>query len=220
MHKTFRVFLLIAVLSSCAPARFVKPLKEKERAVNVSLGGPLIEYSSAVIPMPLLSAVYGYGIDSTLTGFGGINITSAIYGNIQVELGATKKLLSQKGYFPALSVTPVANIIYRNKDAKKFYPQLDVHAYWELNNQRSLLYAGISNWFELAGKKAHDKEQQNHWLLTPQVGYTFVRQKWDFTLEAKVIAPHLDYESNAVEYVSPLGKNGAFGIYFGYTRKF
>lgn len=220
MLKRLVVSLLVATLASCAPNRFVKPLDKGQQAAGLSLGGPLIKYGSATIPMPLLSATYGYGFDSTLTGFGGLNITSAFYGNVQLDLGVTKKLLSQKGYIPAVSITPVANIIYRNKDAKKFYPQLDINAYWELNHNRNLLYAGVSNWFELSGKKAYDKEQPNHWLFTPQVGHVFMRRKWDITIEAKVIAPHISYQSNVAEYQSPLGKNGAFGIYFGYTRKF
>lgn len=220
MHKLLLISLLVAGLASCAPARFVKPLDDGQHAAALSLGGPLIQYGDATIPMPLVSAAYGYGFDSTLTGFGGVHITSALYGNVQLDLGVTKKLLSQKGAIPAVSVTPVANIIYRNKDAKKFYPQLDVNAYWEVNQKRNLIYAGLSNWFELAGQKAHDREQEHHWLFTPQVGHQFVRPRWDLTIEAKVVAPHISYESNVVEYQSPLGKKGAFGIFLGYTRKF
>ena len=172
------------------------------------------------IPMPLLTAAYGYGVDSTLTAFGGVNITSAIYGNVQVDLGVTKQILMQKGFLPAISITPVANLIYRNKEAKKFYPQLDLNAFWEFNNHRNYAYAGISNWFELAGTKAHDQDQEQHWLWSPQVGQTFTRKKWDLTIEAKVIAPHIYYQSNVVDYKSPFGNNGAFGVYIGYTRKF
>jgi hypothetical protein len=221
MLKTLPFYLIcFVVMGSCAPSRFVKPLQKDQQAVSVALGGSLFEYGGLVIPMPFLSAAYGYGIDSTLTGFAALNVTSAVYGNLQLELGATKQVLKQSGYAPALSVTPVANIIYRNKDAKKFYPQLDINAFWEFNGQRNLLYAGVSNWFELGGKKAHEQKQTDHWLISPQIGQTFIRQKWDFTIEAKIMAPGIAYESNVVEYKSPLGKRGAFGIYFGYTRKF
>ena len=220
MLKYLLPLLAISTLFSCAPTRFVKPLADGGHAVNVAVGGPLFEFGKLVIPMPLLSAAYGYGVDSTLTAFGGVNITSGVYGNAQIDLGVTKQLFKQSGAVPAVSITPVANFIYRNKDAKKFYPQLDVHAFWEFNQRRNFLYAGISNWFELSGKKAHDQEQTNHWLVTPQIGQTFVREKWDFTIEAKFLAPNISYESNVVDYKSPLGKRGAFGIYFGYTRKF
>lgn len=220
MRKIVLYLLLLSTVLSCAPVRFVKPLEKNQSAISVSLGGPLIDFSNLTIPMPLLSAAYGYGIDSTLTGFAGVNITSAAYGNAQLDLGITKQLLQQNGYRPAISITPVANLIYRNKDANKFYPQVDISAFWEYNNKRDLVYAGLSNWFELASSKSYNQDQTHHWLVTPLVGQTFIRKKWDFTIEAKVLASNLYHKSSVVDYKSPFGNNGAFGIYFGYTRKF
>jgi hypothetical protein len=210
---------LVYFLCSCSPTRFVKPLNPKQQAVNLSVGGPVIDYSDLPIPMPFITATYGYGIDSSLTAFGSVNITSAIFGNAQVELGATKRLFKQHKSIPGISINPVANIIYRNKDAFKFYPQLDVNAYWDYNKGRNFLYVGISNWFELKNKRAFGEEQPNHWLITPAIGETFVRRKWNYTIEAKVITPNVSNRS-VVEYKSPFGDHGAFGIYFSITRKF
>ncbi len=121
MNKKLLLPLFICFMYSCAPSRFVKPLDAKQKAINVSLGGPIIEYSDLPIPMPFLTATYGYGIDSSLTAFGGVNITSAFYGNAQVELGVTKRLLKQNKSIPGISINPVANIIYRNKDAFRIF---------------------------------------------------------------------------------------------------
>jgi hypothetical protein len=210
---------LLFLTSSCAPSRFVKPLAKKQQAVSVALGGPLIGYNSLTIPTPFITATYGYGIDSTLTGFGAVNITSAIYGNLQLELGMTKKLLSQKGYIPALSISPALNVIYR-KDATRIYPQVDINGYLELGKGRNLVYLGISNWFDLVSKRSTGEAQPYHWFFSPQLGYSLIRRRWDLSLEAKVLAPNISYESSAVEYKSPFGKHGAFGIYLAYTRKF
>jgi hypothetical protein len=220
MHKKYLLpFAVVLLLSSCAPSRFVKPLAKREQAVNLSLGGPLIVYNSLTIPTPFLTGAYGYGIDSTLTGFAALNITSAIYGNLQLELGFTKKLLKQKGYQPAISVSPVLNVIYR-KDAFRLYPQIDINGYLELNKGRNLFYLGVSNWFDLAARRATGESQPYHWFFSPQIGHTLQRRRWDLTLEAKVLAPNIAYESSAVEYKSPFGKHGAFGVYLSYTRKF
>lgn len=218
--RNITILLFIGSLYACAPTRFVKPLDKKQQAVNLSLGGPLIDYSSLIIPMPFLTATYGYGIDSTLTGFGSLNITSAVYGNLQMEIGATKRLLPQQGYFPAISINPVANIIYRNKDASGLYPELDINAYWDHNKGRNFFYIGVSNWFELKQKRAFGEKQQNHWLITPMIGETFVRRKWNYTVEAKIITPHLINNRSPVEYKTPLGTHGALGIYFSLSRKF
>src|SRR5690242_7345983 len=110
------LFFAALYLPSCAPSRFVKPLAKGEQAINLAAGGPVVTYSDIPVPVPLVSATYGYGIDSSLTVFGALNITSAFYGNAQVEAGVVKRIVQQKHGWPGVSITPVANFIYRNKD--------------------------------------------------------------------------------------------------------
>lgn len=213
----FGVFL---VFIGCSPVKYVKPLKNKQHAASISMGGPLIGYGSATIPMPFLTANYGYGIDSSLTGFGAINITSAMFGNIQTELGITKQFIYQKKHIPSVSVTPVVNVIYRNKDAAKVYPQLAINSFWEYGNKTKMLYVSIDNWFELSSKKAFDIEQKNKWIFMPTLGHSFIGKKGNINFEMKVIAPNLSNQKLVVDYKTPLGNNGAFGVYIGYTYKF
>ena len=205
---------------SCAPSRFVKPLAKKQQAVNLSLGGALIRYSSLTIPMPFVTAAYGYGLDSTLTAFGSLNVTSLVYGNAQFELGLTKQLLQQNRAWPGVSINPVANIIYRNKDASKVYPELDINAFWDYNHKRNFFYVGVSNWFEFSSRRAYDQQQNHRWLFTPMIGETFVRKKWNYNIELKVIAPNIANNTSTVDYKTPFATHGAFGIYIGCTRKF
>jgi hypothetical protein len=220
MHKNVLILIFLITITSCAPSRFVKPLDKKQSAANISLGGPLIKYGSATIPIPFLTADYGYGIDSTLTAFASFNITSALYGNFQMEIGATKQLIYQKKYFPALSTTIQINPIFRNKDAFKIYPQIDLNLFWEYGKRKNYFYLGASNWFELSKKRTLGESQQNHWMFSPVLGHSFNGKKWNVNIEAKVIALNLSNEKIVVDYVTPLKTRGAFGIYLGYTRKF
>lgn len=212
--------LLFFIIYSCSPIKYIKPLEKGDHAATISMGGPLIKYGAATMPIPFLTANYGYGIDSSLTGFTSLNITSALFGNFQMELGASKQLLKQNNYFPALSFSPVANIIYRNKDAFKFYPQLAINTFWEYGKHKNLVYIGFDNWFELALKRAHGVQQPNHWIFMPSIGHTFTGNKWNFNVEAKLIAPNLSNEKLVVDYQTPLKNNGAMGIFVGYTREF
>ncbi len=212
--------ILIINSYSCSPARFVKPLNKNQQSANISLGGPLITYGNSVIPVPFLTANYGYGIDSSLTGFGSVNITSALFANLQMELGAAKQLCRQHTYLPALTITPALNIIYRNKDAHKLYPQLTVNAFWEYGKRKNFFYIGIDNWFELSQKRAFDIIQPNHWIFMPEAGHNFTLKKWNFIIETKVIAPNLSNQNLVVDYQTPFKSHGALGVYFGLTRKF
>lgn len=220
MQRIVLAGLFITAIVSCAPTRFVKPLAKNQQAVNLSLGGQLISYSNLTIPMPFLTATYGYGFDSTLTGFGGVNITSLLYGNIQLELGVTKQILKQQGVVPGISINPVANIVYRNKNASKFYPQVDINAFWDYNSQKDFFYVGLSNWFELSGKRVYGQQQQHNWFIAPMLGQTFVRKKWNYNIELKMLAPNLKNNTSTVDYKTPFGTHGALGVYIGCTRKF
>jgi hypothetical protein len=137
-----------------------------------------------------------------------------------MELGATKQILKQKNYFPAVSFTPNINFIYKNKDAHKLYPQLAINAFWEYGKRKNFVYVGIDNWFELASKRQYDLQQKNHWIFMPMIGHSFAGKKWNFNIEAKIIAPNISNEKLVVDYVTPLNKKGAFGVYIGLTRKF
>lgn len=220
MQRIFHFFLFSALLCSCSPVRFVKPLAKKEQAANISFGGPLISLGGKTIPIPFLAANYGYGIDSTLTGFASFNITSALYGNFQLELGATKQWIKQHKYLPAIGTTLQFNIIYRDKLTHKIYPQMDLHALWEYGKRKNYFYIGVSNWFELSKTRTLGEPQENHLIFMPLLGHDFRGKKWDVNLETKIIAPNLSNEKIVVDYQTPFGTHGAFGIYLGYTQRF
>jgi len=217
----FIIFLgVLLVFESCAPSRFIKPLDEGESAVNLTLGGPMIEYGDASIPIPFVTATYGYGIDSSLTAFSSFNITSALYGNFQMEFGVVKQLAKQNRYWPAISISPVINIIYRDLSNYKIHPQFNVIGFWEYGKRDNFFYLGIDNWFELSNTRAFDLEQSNHWFLSPLIGHVLNGNQWTFNFEIKLIAPYLSNEKIVVDYISPVKNKGALGIYFGITRKF
>jgi hypothetical protein len=56
-------------------------------------------------------------------------------------------------------------------------------------------------------------------IFSPQLGHVFERGKWNYTLEVKFLAPYLSNQNIVVDYVSPFGKRGAMGAYFGLNYK-
>lgn len=220
-YTTYFLFLSI-ILSSCTSSRFVEPLKKGEKVLALDVGGPTIGFGGAVIPIPLSSVVYGHGIDSNLTVFGSLHITSLLFGNLQTDIGATYRFYkSNNDFIPSFSTSLNGNAIYDMNDSKfKFWPQLDINAYWNFGKRKHYAYLGIQNWWELAEVRSQDRSQLDRWLVNPQLGVVFKSNKWFYSIETKFLAPSHNNEYAFVPYFSLLGAQGAQGIYLGVGYKF
>ncbi|MBI3133810.1 MAG: hypothetical protein HYZ14_03960 [Bacteroidetes bacterium] len=218
--KRIRLLIpLLAFVFGCAQSRFVEPLDKGQLSVGGNFGGPLIEYPPAVIPIPFLDAEVGYGLDSNLTVHGGLNLTSMAFGNFHMDAGVTYKFLNQRKYIPNLSVSPSFNLVYDVYDkVGKFWPVLDVNAYWNYGERRNYFYAGFNNYFELSKTMANDQPQAHHWLFSPQIGHILKgkKQYFQFTTEVKLLGINLDSKYSFIPYSGITGNMGATGIYLGF----
>lgn len=205
---------------SCTPSRLVRPLEKGQKAINAHLGGPLIGFSGKTIPIPFTSVMYAQGLTNKTSVFGSIHTTSLLFGVFQTDIGACYQLYYHDRLRTGLSVTPALDMAF-DKWEKKFkcWPQLDINAYWDIKPKKSFLYLGVDNWFEMARYKAHDQLQKNHWLFNPQLGFTYVRKKWNYNIEAKYLVPNIKNTPNVVDYRGING-HGAIGIYLSFTRQF
>lgn len=221
--KNIRVILFAIAtltLASCAPSRLVKPLAKGEKAVGANLGGPLIGFAGAVIPMPLTSVYGGYGLTDRTTVFGSFHTTSAAFGVFQTDVGVTYSIWTRDSLGSGLSVSPALNIAVNRSDFK-LWPAIDLNYYQSFGKKHSYWYAGVSNWFELSSHKAHDEIQEDHWLLSPQAGIVFSKQnKWMHQVEMKALGINRSNKDIVVDYKTPFGNRGALGVYYSVIRKF
>lgn len=219
--KKFLVFFIGIWAFSCAPSRFVEPLEKGQHAVALDLGGPLIEFGGLIIPTPMSSISYGYGLDSTKTLYGGLHTTSLLFGNLHLDAGATFKLLNQTGIQPNLSVSPAITFISRpGADATNFWPRLDVNAYWNYGKRNNYFYAGATNWFEPQANRAHGEATLKRFLFNPQIGHAAKFGTWQLQTELKFLAPGEDNSFVFVPYRSVFGNNGATGLYLNLIKTF
>jgi hypothetical protein len=220
---------IAATMLSCGPSRFIKPLEHKQHALSASLGGALMDVPGiATIPMPNTSLGYGYGAIPEMTVFGNWYTTAAVFGDIQLDAGCSYRVW--KNDKMGVTVSPSVNFMMDVFEMNaRLWPQLDANYYfdyWSKTNEGKIgkkktnfFYAGFSNWFELQSTRAHDLEQPNRLFFNPQVGHTFQRGKWDFTLEVKFLTPYVSNKNIVVDYYSPFGNMGGMGTYFGLTYK-
>lgn len=220
MKKSVYYLALLALLTlwGCAPSRYVEPLEKDEVSIGGHFGGPVITFGGP-IPLPLTSVDVGYGLDSNITIFGGLHTTAIFFGNLQLDAGATYQFLEQRDYIPNLSVSPSFNFIYNFEgQSARFWPILDLNAYWNYGQNRNYFYAGCNNYFELSSVMANDQPQAYNWLFNPQIGHVFkgATGKWQLSTELKLLAPYIDNSTAFVPYASLTGSRGAAGLYISY----
>lgn len=221
MYYLLVVIGMLTLLHSCGVSRYVEPLAKKEHAISVGLGGPMIKFGGAPIPIPLTSVGYGYGIDSNLTVFGGFHFTSALFTNFQVDAGIVYRPWNWKNpYIPKISFSPVLNFMYDMDDYKaKLWPQFDLNLYWNFSKRKHYVYVGMSNWFEISKFRSDNRPTLRNWIPIPQVGLTFKERSREYSIEMKLIAPGYDNRYAFISYASATGKTGATGVYFNFVQK-
>jgi hypothetical protein len=222
MRHIIPIFAAVFTLFSCAPTRYYKPLDSGEHSVHASFGGPIIQVPGiATIPIPFTSVGYGYGLKDNLTVYGSWQTTSALFGVIHTDIGATMNIWQNESM--GLSVSPGFNFLIDAFEWKpSLYPQLDINYYWTYGRKCEQgksqdFYFGFDNWFDLRSKLAHDVPNTNRIIWNTHVGHSFNRNLWSYQLELKLLAPYLN-NNVVVDYVSPLGDRGAIGFYFGVKR--
>jgi len=206
---------------ACAPTRYVRTLDEKQNAIGLSLGGPVIEFSGSKIPMPISTLSYGYGLKDNLTLFGSIHPTSLAFHNLQTDFGALYKFREQSGYIPYVSGTLAGNLVIDlNDPVVRFWPEADVNFSWTYGKGNNFFYTGCSNWFELRKTRSSDQPQIGRWLFNPHVGHTFKHKSMQYNLELKLLAPFRSNQNVFIPWKSLTGSTGATGIYFSIIKTF
>ena len=143
---------------------------------------------------------------------------------VQTELGVTRSILqpdSNRYFSPGLSVSPVANMMLDTWEGNhRLYPQVDLNAYWTFGKHESFAYLGLSQWFEFTGKRAHEEPQETNWPWSPPAGVNYSREKMQYGLEVKYLAPTHSNQYVVVDYFKPFGNKGATGVYLTFMRRF
>lgn len=219
--RTYILLLLIVGIASCAPSRFIEPLDEGEWSVGANMGGPVIDFAGAPIPVPITAIEVGYGLDSTKTIHGGLHTTAMLFGNFQIDAGFTYQFLHQKKYVPNVSGCVGFNTIYDFDDKSgKFWPTLDLNAFWNYGQRRNYFYVGFNNYFDFTSTLESGQEQTNNIVFSPQLGHVLKgnNRSWELTTEIKILAPYRRNDYAFVPYKSITGNFGALGFYIGFRK--
>lgn len=215
------VIIFTISFMSCNTTRIVKPLKTKEFTVGLDFGGPLIDFSSLVIPVPFSSATVGYGIDTSMTVFGSFQITSAVFGTIHWDIGLLREVYkSKKAYLPSISLAASTQMMVDVFEANfRLYPVIDANFYWHYwKGKQHYFYFNWSSWFDF-WTKAHNQPKNRAYYPSFALGHTFENKKMRYTIEAKYIDPFSSNQGVPVQF-NGIGGMGSWGVYLSIFRKF
>lgn len=205
MHKIGRVrnirlvglLFLAMLLAGCASLNGARPLEPGKHEVGTSIGGAMVYFAGAPIPIPNVIVEGRSGVakpvNRPLDLNYGINLTSMAFGILQVHLGTSWLLVHQNGGIPALSMT---------------------NRIWFATN---ILGAGYKAEGGVGAWGNHQLEFSLSWKIRQQLLYFSLAQYTDFTNPSLTLTPALGAQFDP-------GKEGGFRFHvevrwFGLTQK-
>jgi hypothetical protein len=212
------LYIVFAMIVSCAPIRRMTPLELGETAVSASLGGPFLE-TLGWAPAPMLGIAANYGLYKNIDCEAGLSLTSALYGVVNADIGINYRPFMPHCYYPGLILN--ARFIGTtdfNRGNYRGFPDAAITGFWELPHHY-YLYTGLENWFELRDIRYDGNRQKMHLLPLIHCGADKKYSRWDFQVEALWYLPFTDathHVSNTIE----IGKNGMLGCMLGAGRTF
>ena len=214
--------LICLVLLSCSPSRFVRTIPKGQTQLSGTLGGPMQNLFGMTIPTPYTTIAVGHGLKDDLTLFGGLHTTALLFKTLQLDIGATKRLYQadSSGFIPSLSSSfSINSLVDLNEGEYDIYPQIDLNAYWSFGKgNKHFFYLGIATWTDLQPLKAHGEIQETSVLFNPHLGTNLALNKWNLTLEYKVLGLGQSNQDVVVNYAKWHGERSVPGIFVGLAK--
>ena len=208
-----RLFLLIAsLLQGCALSHGVRPVGEGNVALDVGLGGPIVDYMGGHNPVPLSQIGITYGLSDKTNLHGGFYPSgAAMFGLVGFEAGASHLVLEQDGGRPAVMVDGtligIGGDIGEGAPEGGFRPylQTSAHGSWGYGSREHLVYTGPEFISQVA-----PLDSVFGWTLGHQANFG----RWGLGTEVGWMAPFWDNLPPVVDYAG-IGGRGAVSINFG-----
>lgn len=233
MNKLITI-LIIAILASCAPSRYVVPLTRREKAIGLAYGGAILEKDGVAMPAPLVSFSYAKGKTDKLTYFTAAQISPMFDGYFAGEIGALKEWKYWQQKKIGLTTNFVANVMTDNKDGGfNFFPQFDMNLYWHFKSDphyhcdcpgdpkwKMFTYVGFQSHFNVVADYELMAPFDEDVILSPHFGYSFGTGKWRLSTELKWIQPWVDNTVHDPKIWNPAMNTGTFGGTIAFYHNF
>lgn len=206
--------MIVALSLACAPTRALAPLEAHQVAVTAAIGGPMVEFAGAPLPLPISSLGVVYGIDGRTNLHATVYPTNlALFGLFGADVGASREVLAPDGPRPRvmadLTLYVFAGDIAAGDPAGGVgvFPDVSAIASWPLALGRTVPYVGLDNFVEVAPGLRY--------VPSLVVGDELrVGRRVGLQLEGKLIAPWVD-TNRWVPHWYGISRHGAFSVQLG-----
>lgn len=206
-------FALIGLCMSCAPTKIVVPLQEGQVQIGATLGRPKVNSGS----LPLMGIYAAKGISNATTAYGAAQLSSALFGTIQLDGGVVKGLRPSSGILPGLSYSYGGNLFVSSRDyATRIYPETGFNVFWQQGSH--ILNFSANTWVDPTWFLTEYNRGQ---ILAPSLGAGYrLRYKWiEFQTELKIVNPTREIMIPQAYVPSTFGLGGR-GLYWGIALNF
>ena len=206
-------FALIGLCMSCAPTKIVVPLQEGQVQIGATLGRPKVNSGS----LPLMGIYAAKGISNATTAYGAAQLSSALFGTIQLDGGVVKGLRPSSGILPGLSYSYGGNLFVSSRDyATRIYPETGINVFWQQGAH--ILNVSANTWVDPTWFLTEYNRGQ---ILAQSLGAGYrLRYKWiEFQTEYKIVNQTREIMIPQAYVPSTFGLGGR-GLYWGIAINF
>ena len=206
-------FALIGICMSCSPTKIVVPLQEGQVQIGATLGRPKVNSGS----IPLMGIYAAKGISNATTAYGSAQLSSALFGTIQVDGGVVKGLRPSSGILPGLSYSYGGNLFVSSRDyATRIYPETGFNVFWQQGAH--IINLSANTWVDPTWFLTEYNQGR---ILAPSLGAGYrLRYKWiEFQTELKIVNPTREIMIPQAYVPSTFGLGGR-GLYWGIALNF
>jgi len=221
MIKIAKVIILVCLpiisfleIVSCGTVTSVRPIGKGRSAITFSSGGPVTTIFDIKMPIPYSVLRYRKGLNNNIDFHLGLHTTMLVLGNIGLDAGVTKHLISQSGWRPALlTELSLYGLYHMNEFSSiKAFPAMSVIASYQLTNKGHALYFGIQGMAQYTDP---------YLVFSTLIGFEVpLGARLQFNLETKWYAPNEASENRVVDYEIKPFDYGAVGFVWGISYKF
>lgn len=208
------VLTLVLLFTGCGTVASVQPLGRGKKALAFSSGGPVKELFGIKMPIPYSVLRYRYGLNDNTDLHLGLHPTMMVMGNLSLDAGVTRQVLSQHGVWPAVSagISVYAFLHVFEFSTIKAFPALSIVASNAFTGARHLVYYGAEAMFQYT---------QPYATIAPLAGFELpLGRRLLLNLEARWYAPNEESEDRVVDYEIKPFEHGAIGFVWGLSFTF